>query len=314
MRTLTFVVSAFALILADPALAAAPPIGNPVSVPAVAPMLSASFSAQPATFTGACPATIKFTGTITGPARQSVGFYFTRTIKGVAASSMPTSASLDDTGKLSVADSMSIDGAHAGSGSDELDLVSSTVKATANFSVTCTATSELPLFGPLVHPIKAHIFVPEGSGVYYYPYPQYIDVNKCGGFPPQAFWQNWMRGELKAAFTGEKAYSQEKDAYNPDPTKIGFSPEVPDVFCIKYIFIVGHYTDQPGNAQAFVVTGRHINGGPMLCVTNESGMGHPAGEPGISNAGGPIFTPLACALLPPSPTINPSQYQRAVPH
>ncbi|MBV8280613.1 MAG: hypothetical protein JO347_00945, partial [Candidatus Eremiobacteraeota bacterium] len=252
--------------------------------------------------TGACPAAIRFAGTIAGTQNQAVTYYFTRTIKGVATSLAPVSASLDATGTLHVADAISIDSAHAGPGSDTITLLPSNIKTTATFTVACTMAGNGTSMSVLM--TKPHTYVPESTGAYTYPYTP--DLSRCATHPAGDWtWQVAMVADLRAGYTAEKGYLQEKDAYSASATTIGFAPEVPGSFCITWTFYVGHFSDEQTPADSFVITARHIGGGPMLCITDRTGSGHPPGEVGISSSGGPIQTPPACGSLPSAHPTNP---------
>ncbi len=84
-----------------------------------------------------------------------------------------------------------------------------------------TATSTPPfgaLHAPLLH--AAHIYVSEGSYV--------LDKSYIGGpidcGTAPAKWGGAMKANLRAGYTSEKAYIQEKDAF-ASPVLIGFVPE-----------------------------------------------------------------------------------------
>lgn len=271
----------------------------PVSPVQVNPMLapvSAALTA-PAAYTGLCPTVLKFTGTIEGPANQSVSYAFVRTIKGVAASGMPTAAALDATGHLRVSDSISIDQSQAGTTSDVLQVWPGNVKSTsASVVVACVNAP--------VHALaqRAHLFVSEETSAVIYPYnipDPYPYTKHCGTSPTIFDWTPSANANLRAGYATEKAYFQEHDVY-ASVDKVGFVPEAWEQICLHYIVTIGHYTDEPLKASTFFITAQHFLGGPMYCVTSISGAKIAAGEPGESAAGGPIFSPEACAALPPS--------------
>ena len=254
--------------------------------------ISVTFLAQNSPFNGACPATLRFTGTISGPANQAVTYVFNRTIKGIVVTGRPNTAAFDGSGHLSVVDSFQVDASQAGSGQDELEVLPAGVKAAASFTVSCSFQTAAPS-------AKAHFFISESSATY--KYPSYVDLNKCGKDPNPPAWLSSFKSTLKAAYTAEKAYYQQKDRYEANPYTIGFNPDWMSGACIHWVFTVGHYSDPTRTATAFLVTGRHILGGPMYCTTSESLLragGTPAGEAGVSTSGGPIPTPDACAALP----------------
>ena len=116
---------------------------------------------------------------------------------------------------------------------------------------------------------------------------------RCGNRP--LIWHDDIEANLHAGFATEKAYLQENDKYGR-PSAIGFDPEPPDRFCVKYTIVVGHYADQK-ESSAYFITARHIAGGPTYCITDIDGKGHPAGNAGASS-GAPIPDPEACAALP----------------
>lgn len=90
--------------------------------------VSATLLASPATFNGACPTTIKFSGTITGPKGLSITYAFDRHYQPTGAQSFVTNPSITvvipgsgpGNGQLSVNDSVPIDAAHAGSNTDQV--------------------------------------------------------------------------------------------------------------------------------------------------------------------------------------------------
>ena len=265
------------------------PVGDLFAATSIGTPISATFAAQNSPYGGVCPGILKFAGTISGPANQSVTYVFNRTIKGVVLSSVPVRAALDGTGHSNVSDSFSVDA--TGAGADELQVLPSGVKMKADFTVNCNPIAVTP--SP--HVARLHIFTAEGSYPVVYPYP--FDLSKCSAPPP--LWLPNFRANLKAGYTTEKAYYQEKDKY-ASPAVVGFIPEVYDQACIHWVVTLGHYSDQPMPASAFFITGRHINGGPMYCITMISGAHTPSGEAAVSMAGGPISSPEACAALPPA--------------
>jgi hypothetical protein len=254
--------------------------------------ISATLAAQNSPFSGPCPATMKFAGTITGPPNQPVTYVFNRTIKGIVVTSRPNTAAFDGSGHLSVTDSFPVDPSQAGAGADELEVLNAGVKAAAPFTVGCTNSNAMPV-------PRARVFIFEGSASY--KYWSAVDLSKCGTNPNPPAWLSTFKSTLKEAFRVEKAYYQVKDRYDANPSTIGFNPEWVSGSCIHWVFTVGHYSDQTRTANVFFVTGRHILGGPMYCTTSESrlgGGGTPSGEAGVSTSGGPITSPDACAALP----------------
>jgi hypothetical protein len=229
-----------------------------------------------------CPVTVTFIGSIDGLAGQAVQYYFTRTVKGFVTATKPVKASLGVDGKLAVGDAMSIGAAQTGPGSDELDIVSSTVKAKATFNVACTTRSG-------IHPL-VQLPTPgtEGSWPYEYPYPP--DLSRCDGTPPDPIWQNGGAAELRGGFTAEHLYLQERYRYG-FPTQIGFAPNAPLAFCVKWIVTVTHDNGMPVGT-SFLITAQHIHGGPMLCISDYDGTPH------VSQSGGPINTLNDCQVLP----------------
>jgi len=250
--------------------------------------ISVTLAAQNSPYNGLCPATLKFAGTITGPPNQPVTYVFNRTIKGVTATGRPNTTTLDGSGHLSVADSFAIDVSQAGAGTDELEVLPAGVKATAQFMATCTTAP---------YAVRARLFISDGSVSYKDPHA--VDLSKCGKDPSPSSWVSSFKSNLKAAFTAEKAYYQEKDRYEANPNIVGFNPEWQAGACIHWVFTVGHYSDTRPST-AFFVTGRHILGGPMYCTTMFSGPpgSTPTGEAAVSMSGGPINTPEACSALP----------------
>jgi len=116
---------------------------------------------------------------------------------------------------------------------------------------------------------------------------------RCGNRP--LIWEDDIEANLHSGFATERAYLQENDKYGR-PGAIGFDPEAPDRFCVRYTVVVGHYADQKASS-AFFITARHIAGGPTYCVTGIDGKGHAAGSAGATN-GAAIPDPEACAALP----------------
>jgi hypothetical protein len=127
------------LLLAATGLVGASGMGGFPTVP----MMTATLSAQPVTYKGACPKTINFSGSIDGPIGWEVTYYFSRTIRAVVTTTTPSTALIGATGHLSVDDAISVDAAHDGAGSDELDVASTSVTAVASFKVACVATTAL---------------------------------------------------------------------------------------------------------------------------------------------------------------------------
>src|SRR5882672_10883818 len=126
---------------------------------AIGTPITATFAAQNSPYSGLCPGIVKFAGTISGRANQSVTYVFNRTIKGVALSTLPVAASLDGTGHLSVSDSFSVDSSQTGAGADELQVLPSGIKVKADFTVNCTNSNAANPY-PIAKP---HIFIAEGS-------------------------------------------------------------------------------------------------------------------------------------------------------
>jgi hypothetical protein len=294
-----FVVVALSLLAAR-AWAATPPHA------VIGATINAAFAAQNSPYNGPCPVTLRFAGSISGTANQFVTYVFNRTIKGVAASTMPVGASLDGNGHLNVSDSFPVGSPQAGPGSDELQLLPSNVKVKADFSVSCV----VPTARPNLHISPPHVRTGEGIYPVVYPY-VFPDMSKCGTNPYTFGWFSSARSNLRAGFMAEKAHFQEKDEFD-SPTVVGFSPLSIEQVCIHYVVTVGHYLD-PKPASAFFITARHILGGPMYCITNISGMS-PAGEPAMSMSGGPIASFQGCAALPPA-TYNRSLFApQPLPH
>ena len=227
---------------------------------------------------------LKFAGTISGPPNQAIKYVFNRTINHVTTTSPPVSASLDRAGQLKVTDSFSVSGSQ--NGSDELQVLPSNVKASANFIVTCTKTASAK---PNTH-VNMQPFVVDGMYRAHYPYAW--DRTKCEQAPATG-WSLGIREWLKSAWLSEKAYYQEKDVY-AGPQDIGFAADIPYGPCVWFNFTVGHYGTEP-KARSVLITGQHINGGPMFCVTAEGAY---PGDPRVSAAGGPISQPGACLALP----------------
>jgi hypothetical protein len=156
-----------------------------------------------------------------------------------------------------------------------------------------TASATLPPGATLHVPMirLAHLYISEGS---YLVDKSYIGGPiDCGTAP--ARWGSSAKSNLRAGFTGEKAYFQEKDAFGP-PTLIGFFPETNERACINFVVNVGHYTGDK-LASAFFITARHNVGGSMYCIASIGGT-LPSGEVGVSLGGGPILNPDQCAALP----------------
>ena len=253
---------------------------------AVAAGPAVTFSPQNSPYNGICPATMKFAGTITGAPNATVKYVFNRTIHGVATTSPPVTAALDRNGQLKVTDSFSVAGAL--DGTDELQIFPSGAKAAAPFAVKCAVYASKPNTAA-----ATHLFLVEKTYRLQYSGPG-ADRSKCGTDP--SAWANKIRGNMKAAWTVQKAYFQEKDRYGgPDVT--GWQPETFDLICIRFDLLIGHYDGQPKSTQ-FLATGQHIAGGPMYCVTSD--VINLQGDPRVSAAGGPITLPSACAALPPT--------------
>jgi hypothetical protein len=227
--------------------------------------------------------TVKFIGSIDGQAGQAIQYYFTRTVKGFVTATKPVKASLGVNGKLAVGDEMSIGAAQTGPGSDELDIVSSAVKARATFNVACTTR-------PGIHPL-VQLPTPGIEGTWPYEYPYSPDLSLCDGTPPNPIWQNFGASDLKSGYTAEKFWMQEHGGTYGFPPQIQFAPEPPEAFCVKWIFTVTHDNGMPV-ATSYLITAHHIHGGPMLCITEYDGSTH------VSQSGGPINTPNDCQVLP----------------
>lgn len=286
-------------------------VTGPAPVMQIARPITVTFTA-PATYSGSCPVTIKVNGTITGPANQAITYSFARTVGNVSLSTKPVAATLDESGQLTVVDSLPIAPNQAGPGSDELTVWPGAVRSKASFSVTC--------FQPHQVARAPHIFVPESTTVATYtgtlPY-QYPYVALCGATPTAKPWVPSVRSNLRAGYSAEKAYLQQYDRFGT-VTSIGLLPEPPYLICFHYSATIGHYQDEPKAASAFFITAQHILGGPMYCITYISGK-IAAGEPGQSLSGGPILTPDSCAALGPvtSPfnqTIQTIQGPKVIPH
>jgi len=246
--------------------------------------ISVTLAAQNSPFNGACPATLRFAGTISGPANQPVTYVFNRTIKGIVVTSRPNKAAFDGSGHLSVVDSFQVDSSQAGSGQDELEVLPAGVKAAVPFSVSCSFQNAAPA-------AKTHFFIADAT--YSTSTPYRFDVSKCGETPDPARWISKVRADLRMAYAGEQAYLQEKDKYGVGGT-VSLPYGYTGTACFHFIEVAGHY---PDHMPAFYVTARHIKGGPMYCVTMLGGAVQP-GEMHVSFAGGPILSPDACAALP----------------
>jgi hypothetical protein len=250
---------------------------------AVAVGPAVTFTARNSPYNGLCPATLKFAGTISGRPNATVKYVFNRTIHGVATTSPPVTTALDRNGQLDVTDSFSVTGAQ--NGMDELQIFPAGAKAAAPFSVTCAVDTAKPNTA-----VTTHSFLVEKTYRPQYSHPG-ADRSKCGTDP--STWVSAIRLNLKAAYILEKGNLQEKDGYG-GPDTVGFLPQAWDLICIRFDFAIGHYDGQPKSTQ-FLVTGQHIAGGPMYCVTSDSNM---PGNPRVSTNGGPIPSPSACAALP----------------
>lgn len=191
---------------------------------------------------------------------------------------------------------------------DVLVLAAAAVALAANPATPPAAVR--PTTTPTTLPITAHIFVPDA--VYKVPLAPAIvpwqDPVECGKDPLKWKWPFIAKSDLAIVNTAERAYWQEKDHFDASEF-LDFDPAPEARLCLGYIITVGHYTDHPTYASAYFATARHPAGGPMYCVTSLASHTRPAGVPGISQAGGPIQTPEACAALPTLiaviPNINP---------
>jgi hypothetical protein len=155
-----------------------------------------------------------------------------------------------------------------------------------------------------------HVYVNEGS---YLVDKTYIGGPlDCGTTP--AKWATGAASNLKAGYSDEKAYFQQKDRFDT-PALIGYVPETIYRACINFVVNVGHYAgDQP--ASVFFITARHNAGGPMYCVSSISGTTLAAGNVGVSNAGGPILSSDQCGALPvwvPALHVAPEMMRPAMP-
>src|SRR5207248_5733033 len=182
-------------------------------------------------------------------------------------------------GHLNVTDSFSITAPQ--NGTDELQIFPGGTKAAAPFVVTCAVDAARPNTA-----VATHLFLVEGTYRIQYSGPG-ADRSKCGTDP--SAWAPAIRGDLKVAYTEEKAYFQEKDTYS-GPDMVGFRPETKDLICIRFDIMIGHYDGQPKSTQ-FLVNGQHIAGGPMYCVTSD--VYSMPGNPRVSAAGRPISLPSA---------------------
>jgi hypothetical protein len=117
-----------------------------VSAPAGAkpPPFAASIAASPSVYSGSCPVSIKYTGTITGGPGEKLSYQFARIVGGTPSLTPWTSATMPPTGKLLVLDTITVTAAQAGIETETLRVLPGPASATVKVSVTCVPIKPTP--------------------------------------------------------------------------------------------------------------------------------------------------------------------------
>ena len=120
--------------------------------PAAAGITKAAIVGAPLTYTGTCPVTLRFTGTVTGSAGTSFTWSFNRSINGVTNQNTIGSFTLTKSNSLAEKDSILISSSTKGYSFDQLWIhgisgQSDVYSNKATFTVTC-ATPEKPVAAP----------------------------------------------------------------------------------------------------------------------------------------------------------------------
>jgi len=117
--------------------------------------VAASFAISgPNTYTGPCPVTIQFTGSIVGAKGVSVTYKFDRFVNGGWIYGSPVSTTIPLNGPLPLGENLLVDGAHAGPQSNQVTVTSpNSTQAKVSFTVNCVAATPAPT--PQPTPTKA---------------------------------------------------------------------------------------------------------------------------------------------------------------
>ena len=94
----------------------------------------------PNPYTGPCPVTVTFSGDINGPAGTSVTYYFSHFVNGSSTATSPTNGKIPTSGSLPISETLTIDSAHSGFQSNEVDVTSPQItQSKIFFTITCGA-------------------------------------------------------------------------------------------------------------------------------------------------------------------------------